>query len=318
MKNKTIINILSFILLCINIEAFPVGKATFHLTDDDHNPLNGVSVGMGSILPSVSGDANSYKPIFGKTDAKGFVTLEAQAFIEMSYEITSFSGYYNSGGSFHFTNVIGDKLQPWNPIVDVVVRPIINPIAMYAQAVRLTIPTKNAAVGYDLEAGDWVAPYGKGSVSDFVFTAVIKIPFVSMTEPYYSLWTLSFSNKGDGIQHLKTPKVEGSALKFPRYAPQDGYLPALVQEDFHQGSKWQCGQAGEDFFFRVRTVLDENGNVKSALYGKIPGAIICGTRRTNIQFTYYLNPTPNDRNMEFDPKKNLFNNLDVLQQVTAP
>ena len=59
----------------MNIEAFPIGKATFHLTDDEHHSLTGVSVGMGSILPSLSGDGNSYKPIFGKTDAKGLVTL---------------------------------------------------------------------------------------------------------------------------------------------------------------------------------------------------------------------------------------------------
>ena len=47
----------------------------------------------------------------------------------------------------------------------------------------------------------------------------------------------------------------------------------------------------------VSTVLDANGNVKSALYGKIYGDF--------MKFTYYLNPTPNSRNMEFDPKNNL-------------
>ena len=52
-----------------------------------------------------------------------------------------------------------------------------------------------------------------------------------------------------------------------------------------------------NYFFRVRTVLDEHGNVKSALYGKIYGDF--------MQFTYYLNPTPNDHNIEFDPPRNL-------------
>jgi len=63
----------------------------------------------------------------------------------------------------------------------------------------------------------------------------------------------------------------------------------------------------------VRTVLDEKGNILSALYGKIHGDItVSGTLRetSKIIFTYYLNPTPNDRNIEFDPNKNLFGGRD--------
>ena len=65
-----------------------------------------------------------------------------------------------------------------------------------------------------------------------------------------------------------------------------------------------------NYYFRVRTVLDGNGNVKSALYGKIYGDF--------MQFNYYLNPTPNDRNVEFDPKKNLMENLGPLESVSEP
>lgn len=35
-------------------------------------------------------------------------------------------------------------------------------------------------------------------------------------------------------------------------------------------------------------------------------------------FTYYLNPTPNDRNIEFDPKRNLFTNLSSSEEVRDP
>ena len=40
--------------------------------------------------------------------------------------------------------------------------------------------------------------------------------------------------------------------------------------------------------------------------------------KPGIGFAYYLNPTPNDRNIEFDPKRNLFTNLKTEEQVTAP
>ena len=238
---------------------------------------------------------------------------------QTSYEITSFSGYYNAGGSYHFTNVIGDKLQPWNPTVEVVVKPILNPIAMYAENINIDIPATNTPVGFDLEAGDWVAPYGKGTASDFVFQITEKVPFVRGNQPYDVTNTLSFSNKGDGIQSVLVPQNAGSALRLPRYAPETGYQPTLGQELSLVGNKRLSGADGEDqnYFFRVRTILDEQGNVKSTLYGKIAGPISCGAQGY-IQFTYYLNPTPNDRNMEFDPKKNLFQNLTSDQQVNAP
>jgi hypothetical protein len=62
--------------------------------------------------------------------------------------------------------------------------------------------------------------------------------------------------------------------------------------------------------FRVRTELDQDGNVKSTLYGKIYGDF--------MHFRYYLNPTPNDRNIEFDPKQNLIHNLQSFEQVRQP
>ena len=37
-----------------------------------------------------------------------------------------------------------------------------------------------------------------------------------------------------------------------------------------------------------------------------------------LKFTYYLNPAPNDRNLEFDPKRNLFTNLSPREVVSAP
>ncbi|MGH7991175.1 MAG: hypothetical protein ACREDS_13420 [Limisphaerales bacterium] len=71
----------------------------------------------------------------------------------------------------------------------------------------------------------------------------------------------------------------------------------------------------------MRTVLDENGRVKSAFYGKIYGDFTLdpiNSKTTLILFTYYLNPTPNDRNVESDPSRNLFGNLPAMQRVKDP
>jgi hypothetical protein len=73
----------------------------------------------------------------------------------------------------------------------------------------------------------------------------------------------------------------------------------------------------QNYFFRVRTVLDEQGRIKSALYGKISGDIKFGVNRV-IRFNYYLNPTSLDRNLEFDPKRNLFTRLRSLEEINEP
>ena len=68
----------------------------------------------------------------------------------------------------------------------------------------------------------------------------------------------------------------------------------------------------EYLVFRVRTVLDDKGNIISARYGKIYGPIEYGDSDSNqggrVSFTYYLNPMDNDRNLEFDPSRNLLAN----------
>jgi hypothetical protein len=56
----------------------------------------------------------------------------------------------------------------------------------------------------------------------------------------------------------------------------------------------QDAKAG--YYCRVRSEILPNGET-NCLYGKIYGDFPA--------MTYYLNPTPNDRNVEFDPKRNL-------------
>lgn len=79
------------------------------------------------------------------------------------------------------------------------------------------------------------------------------------------------------------------------------------------------------YIFRIRTIKDKtDSNVISALYGKIVGRhgtsdninpFEFNTLNRNekrelvldpsFTFSYYLNPTPNDRNLEYDQENNL-------------
>jgi hypothetical protein len=54
----------------------------------------------------------------------------------------------------------------------------------------------------------------------------------------------------------------------------------------------------KNYIFRVNTILDKNGNVKSAQYGKIYGDF-------EEVLTTYFNPEPNSRELEYDMQHNL-------------
>lgn len=76
----------------------------------------------------------------------------------------------------------------------------------------------------------------------------------------------------------------------------------------------------QKFYFRVRTV-EKDGKIISALYGKLAAGFemrIPNQQEVKIVLKYYLNPTPLDRNMEFDVKQNLFNNLKFDEQPRKP
>jgi hypothetical protein len=60
----------------------------------------------------------------------------------------------------------------------------------------------------------------------------------------------------------------------------------------------------------VRSKLDEDGNIISANYGNNYGDF--------MSFIYNFNPTPNDRNVEFDPSRNLLKIEGVYRGVLIP
>jgi hypothetical protein len=144
--------------------------------------------------------------------------------------------------------------------------------------------------------------------------------------------TITTPNKGDGwIPIPASEESPQSELHLPHKAPETGYdIQELSFRKTQLQTKVQQTNtpADADFFFRIRTELDDKGQVKQAHYGKLVGPIGCWIDGTNKwqhdfkyqldHFTYYLNPEPNSRNMEFNTRSNLFKNLSSLERVSAP
>jgi hypothetical protein len=215
------------------------------------------------------------------------------------------AGFYQSSKPYNLG--IDYSFARWNPEIKLILKNVANPIPMYAKMVTLEVPAFEKPLGFDLMIGDWVAPFGRGSSADIVFTSHYYNKRAK--EDFDHQLIVTFSNAGDGIQsHASLNGEGGSDLRSPHEAPMSGYEPKMIRATSEHPGQTLVFDYDDNraYFFRVRTVLDEKGDVKSALYGKIYGDF--------NSFYYYLNPTPNDRNIEFDPNHNLLPN----QHVTAP
>jgi hypothetical protein len=279
----------------------PDWSATIKVIDETSQPVTGADVEMSYYVQPPPGEHEAGGNVHGLTDINGVVRLSHSntGSIGLGFQATK-AGYYATTKGHEFVQFKDSDSAKWNPNETLMIKRVGTPIAMYAKSVNLGMPVFDKPAGFDLMAGDWVAPYGKGASTDIIFTGHFDKHADGKSD--YTL-TVSFPNRGDGIQEFSIDRNLGnSGLQSSHEASADGYQPKFVQTE-NRG-------LNRNYYFRVRTVLDENGNVKSALYGKTYGDF--------MQFKYYLNPTPNDRNIEFDPKHNLLGGLKSFEGVSAP
>ncbi|HTV41407.1 MAG TPA: hypothetical protein VMF08_12570 [Candidatus Sulfotelmatobacter sp.] len=317
-------------LLCLSVTALASGHAygqapvlpaqfgphqwtaTVKVIGEDGNPVAGADVSAEYDVARPAGsDQPSFGDVKGLTDSNGiFVASHTDSSWNLGI-IAEKAGYYRThiGYQFYFD----DKRR--HPSFTLILKKIGRPIPMYAKRLNTHVPALDKPVGFDLMAGDWVAPYGKGVNSDILFTGHFNKG--ANGESDFTL-AVGFPNPGDGIQEFDAPaliqdaKMGQSDLRSSNEAPIDGYQSQWVQTDNRKpGQPVETNRnPNHNYYFRVRTVLDSQGNILSTHYGKIYGDF--------MQFTYYLNPTPNDRNIEFDPKQDLLGGLPFDAQVRLP
>ncbi len=291
---------------------------TLKILDDDGKPVGCARIWVAYGNPKEGQSIDPFQPndwaIAGLTDTNGlFIAKHIDHSWSLGIQIQK-AGYYSvfksyelyKPGQFDDQTVAANR----NPKLTLNLKKIGQPIPMYAKQLNTHVPDLDKPVGFDLMAGDWVGPYGKGINSDINFTG--HFDKHDDGESDFTL-TVSFPSIGDGIQEFTIPEAEKtSALHSPHEAPKDGYKPQWVQFDNRKpNTKIKTNRdLNRNYFFRVRTLLDDKGNVVSANYGKIYGDF--------MTFSYYLNPASNDRNIEFNPAQNLVRNLKFDEEVKAP
>jgi len=325
MKTKILICLGALLGIAATVQqvGWPLAKLTVHALDEQGQPVPGAKVRIW--FREKLSDRDARKD--GETNALGEFTAEGYSDMKLGSDCIK-KGYYSSGspGTIFNDSVLG-KWQPWNPVETIILRPIGKPVALAAKHVQTNVPVLDQPCGYDFEKGDWVTPHGQGVQSDLTFTA----------RRDYKSWfdftvqaDVTFAQPLGGLVRMKAPAyARNSAFSWERFAPETGYsTPHAIRfimrdpklNQFPERTFEINKDREQGYFFRVRTV-EENGRIIAANYGKITGDIEIEARDSKtcrIIFTYYFNPTSLDRNLEWDPKRNLLQGLSREETPTAP
>ena len=290
-------------------------KLVLRVVDEQGQPVNGAQVKL-----RFQGGGLDKDRTIGETDDKGTYSASGLSSDGVTGGGVYKDGYYKSVFHHDFYVTRFGMWQPWGKQLTVIMRPIVNPVPMYVRNNSFKLPALGKEIGFDLEKADWVIPYGLGTQADFIFK--VEQSFENM-DNYDATMFLTFSNPLDGIQVVKDDGGgdfnAGSQYRLPRTAPDTGYLPKL-QRRISWGSSGRHSDMEDDnnYIFRIRSEVDKNGKLKRAMYGKIRGELRYAVGEGGwITMHYYLNPDYT-RNLELDPKRNLFIKLSDIENVRQP
>ena len=204
--------------------------------------------------------------------------------------------------------------------VRIVMRKMGNPIPLCAKWIERwnengLYPAGTNTVAYDLMQGDWLPPLGKGERADIELVhRRTERGEGSLYEwdKLQKIWRdeveIRFTGEGNGLVGYVSDPSETLRI---RTAPETGFRPQhLVWADMDTKLKRHASDDNNlSFAFRIRTRRNERGEIVEAFYGKIyrnPKLLGGGGYPLNgFEMVYYLNPTPLDRNLEWDMKTNL-------------
>ncbi|MFC4991091.1 hypothetical protein [Rubritalea tangerina] len=346
MMNRTLI----FLMLGASVAVCSVARC------ESRGPLRKITLEVRDETGAAVADANANiyfwhpgrkrSPVHkGETDANGRFSAMDRVLGGVEAK-SSKSGYYSIKYHRVQKDRMDDSAEPIHK--KILMRSIINPTALYARKVTLTFPKNGVFIGFDFGVGDWVSPYGKGVKTDILFKSTRVFEGYSKSErklndlrqytkglradegkewseEYFrevagnwgGLLEISFTEKKEGIQICDDEYYVESDLRMPHEAPLDGYQAnwdsKVLQRQYKEAGKPDLG-----FFVRTRVELNRAGKIESANYVKFNESLSFDPKKNTVSFQYHFNPAANDLNLEFDPKRNLFQGLDRSESVYNP
>lgn len=343
MKIKTYMFVVLLGMHMVSCFGVPIVEVEVMVVNEDENPVSNAEVTV--FYSAIHSDDSTFKRAL--TNSAGRVVTTGETYYELKANVKK-DGYYMS-----LQRNIGNELEqlalrkPFNKTAALfMLRKQLNPVPLYVKQITrggengVKVPAQNKWIGFDFEVGDWVKPYGKGEVSDFLLKyeneflgmraseeTLKRVKEISdhnnqpwndeLAKYFYGKWkanfAIRFTNEDEGFIGVTSENgyLAQSEMKLPHFAPESGYQPEKNWENVEQ--RLNKMYTNEGYFFRTRVVKDEEGKIISANYAKMNRGFTLDPRG-EILFTYYYNPEPNNRNLEWDTEKNLFKKLNYDQK----
>ena len=294
------------------------------VVDEAMRPFTGMPIVCVFTDRTYLGD-EEYSVATNRTGVDGIARFSGRSYNGwVDYRVPAQDGFYRVDGILmrltNMTEFVFKKWLPYDEVQTVTLQKIGKRMPLF---VKEAYPKRNQDLtttsdrkfGYDLVKGDWMPPFGKGEHADIGFKLLPREDFGMGRGPsgrpkpsFRDTVAVEFFGDDNGIvKIIPPPRV---VLKI-RSAPENGYRSKFniwfgqtkTMQDDTNIDKEACHA------FRIRTVRNTQGEIVSALYGKIYGDFRISYRYylipIGVSFTYYLNLTPNDRNLEWDMKHNL-------------
>lgn len=302
MKTNTI---LFLALICVQNSRAAWVKVDYEVRDEDGMPVSNVVVETRTqrdylvISWTQTIKQDSY---ISKTDKDGKTSCRFRCHHGDFDAIVSAPGYYpeelrrlSFGANYDMKldKVIFPRVEKK---VSFRIRKIRNPVALkLTKGWYVKCPLEIGEYAFDLEAGAWVSPRGKGKETDLV----VCVEAVTNDSVKYMRGKIVFPRGGAYREKLIPSLHFKSVYNADTNAVYHASFPFEVYDDTRHRDKNYCHMPLENddyWVFRVREVKDTKGNLLSANYGKVYGLI-----RVFDHFHYnkcYFNTTPNDTNLE--------------------
>lgn len=276
-------------------------RESFRVVDSGGNPVTNANVRCAF---KVAAGGSGFQSVCGVTDANGLCTISGMCKAYMDYCVEK-DFFYRSRGKIDYMEtrsvpaVIDGKWQPYDETRTVVLKRIKNPIRLRDPDARYRYkyPESGKWTGFDLACGDWMPPLGKGKSADMM------VRYVREPRPdgYFKSLDISFTNNPYAGVYLMD-KDSYSEMDSVYEANTNGEYVGNLRYEFERTAKGnhmisELG-SGQYLVFRIRTKVDDDGNLISAHYGRIMGALQYLEKGGMVLGPVFFNPTPNDTNLE--------------------
>lgn len=277
----------------------PEITVTIAVLDEHSESIKWAGVRTGYIRPE-----GGHRVIEGKTNDEGIFWFTGRPGEHSISARIRKDGYYDSEKRFSVARSVQGYAVNSDTEVSFILREIRNPVAMiYNRRHLVEVQEFGRGFGFDFEKADWVKPYGLGEIPDAVITVSGHF---NERDDRTSTLMIEFMNEHDGI--MVGEWFPESRLRSPHTAPEIGYHQEFSitfgrSKDGHRVENFGSRETDPLLIFRVRTEVDDDGNIIRANYGKMEEGISFDgvwDRQSHINFrNLFFNPNSQCVSLEY-------------------